>query len=210
MIRPAALLLFLVGASAAELVVHDMRLGLSTLPLTFDWTIDSRNGTSAGSDGFASGLGMEVGGRWSFARVGDALGVVVGADALVDRWSYADGGALATTGARVTVGPGWAISDRWTLAAMVGLQYGIGRLDMPATVNAPSFTSSGTNTGYDLRIDADYLFSHRFGLGLTAGWLIASHDLSGDDSVIVTLKQSGWFVGLSAVWRFYDVPSRLE
>lgn len=209
MIRTASLLLLLAGAGAAELVVHDLRLGASSLPLAFDWSVTSRSGSASGSDGFDAGLGLEGGARWSFARAGDPLGLVVGADILLDGWDYAGGGSMAMTGLHVCAGPGWALSDRWTLTALVGAQYGLTRLDLPGDVSRPSFTASGSSTGYDLRIGADALLGRGFGIGLTAGWLIASHSVSGD-ALDVTIDQSGWFAGLAAVWRFNQVPSRLE
>lgn len=209
MIRSAGLLL-LVCASvpAAELVVRDFRLGVGTRPLEFDYAYTGVLTSSNGTDGFDAALGLEAGGRWSFARAGDALGLVVGADLALDAWSYDGADGLASTWLRLSAGPGFALNDRVTLAAEIGVQYGLSALTLPATASAPDFAASGTAMGYDLRVGGNWLVTRRFGVGLFAGWLIASHDLSGDADL--TIDQSGWFAGLEAVWRFTDAPPRLE
>ncbi len=210
MIRPVTLaLLSCAVIQTAELVQRDFRVGASSLPVAFDWTVDSRSGSASGSDAFDAGLGIEAGGRWSFARTGDSLGLVLGADGLFDAWTYSQG-QLGMTGVRVCAGPGLALSDRWSLNATAGVQYGLTRFSTDATASAPSFTATGTTFGYDLRLEGEALITRRFGLGLGAGWLIATHDLTGDDGISVTLDQSGWFVGMVVFWRFSDTPTLLE
>jgi len=208
MIRPLCLAALAALLPAAELVMRDLRLGLGTRPTDFDFTYSSPNTSGSGSDGFDAGLGIEVGGRWSFARVGDPLGLVVGADLMVDGLGYGGGDGLATTWLRLGAGPGWAFADSWTLSAEAGVQYGQSVLALPATQAAPEFSASGTSTGYDLRLNLGWMATRRFGLSACAGWLISSHSLDGDASI--TIDQSGWFVGAAAVWRFSDVPERLE
>lgn len=209
MIRSTGLLLLVCAAlPAAELVVRDLRLGIGTRPIAFDYAYTGVLTSSDGSDGFEAALGLEGGGRWSFARPGDALGLVVGADLALDAWSYGGAEGLATTWLRLSAGPGYALNDRLTLTAELGLQYGLSALALPATDSAPDFAATGTAMGYDLRVGGNWLATRRFGLGLFAGWLIASHDLSGDADL--TIEQSGWFAGLEAVWRFTDAPPRLE
>jgi len=209
MIRSTGLLLLVCAAvPAAELVVRDFRLGVGTRPLEFDYAYTGVLTSSNGTDGFDAALGLEAGGRWSFARAGDALGLVVGADLALDGWSYDGADGLASTWLRLSAGPGFALNDRVTLAAELGVQYGLSALTLPATASAPDFAASGTAVGYDLRVGGNWLVTRRFGVGLFAGWLIASHDLSGDADL--TIDQSGWFAGLEAVWRFTDAPPRLE
>lgn len=209
MIRSTGLLLLICATvPAAELVVRDLRLGVGTRPLEFDYAYTGVLTSSNGTDGFDAALGLEAGGRWSFARPGDALGLVVGADLALDGWSYDGADGLASTWLRLSAGPGFALNDRVTLAAELGVQYGLSALTLPATASAPDFAASGTAMGYDLRVGGNWLVTRRFGVGLFAGWLIASHDLSGDADL--TIDQSGWFAGLEAVWRFTDAPPRLE
>lgn len=208
MIRTGTLLLLATLIPAAELVVRDIRLGLAGRPLDFSFSYTGVATAVDGDDAFEGGLGIEAGGRWSFARAGDSLGLVVGADLMLDALSYGGGDGLATSWLRPCAGPALAVGDDWTLAACVGLQYGLSALSLPGTASAPAFEADGTATGYDLRLEATWLATRRFGIGATAGWLIASHDLSGDADI--TIDQSGWFVGLSAVWRFADAPPRLE
>lgn len=209
MMRPAGLLLIVCAAvPAAELVVRDFRLGAGTRPLDFDFDYTGVLISSSGSDGFDAALGIEAGGRWSFARPGDALGLLVGADLALDGWSYGGSDGLATSWLRLCAGPGFALNDRVTLSAEIGVQYGMSALALPETTSAPEFAASGSAMGYDVRVGGNWLATRRFGVGLFAGWLIASHDLSGDADL--TIDQSGWFAGLEAVWRFTDAPPRLE
>ena len=213
MIRLTASLLLLAvivsSTTAAELVVRDVRVAVAGRPLAYEFTVGSNSGQASGNDAFQSALALEVGGRWSFSRAGDSVGIVVGADAMLDGWSNSGGGGMATTWLRASVGPGWAINDRWMAIAELGMQYGFSGIKMPASATAPDFTATGSATGYDVRIGANWLATRRFGIGGHVGWLVSSHDLSGD-GVKLTVKQSGWFAGLEAVWRFNDVPSRLE
>lgn len=208
MIRLTCLLAIASLAPAAELVVHDLRLGIGGRPLAFDYTFTAPTVSESGTDAFDAGLGFEVGGRWSFARAGDAFGLVVGADGILDGLSYSGGDGLATTWLRLSAGPGWAVADSWTLVAELGAQYGFSALSLPATDSAPAFNATGTGVGYDLRVGGSWLATRRFGVGAHVGWLMASYDLSGDADM--TIDQSGWFVGLEAIWRFADAPPRLE
>lgn len=209
MIRPTLILLAITAMPAAELVVRDLRLGMATRLLAFDFTTESRAGQRSGVDAFQAGLGLELGGRWSYARAGDAVGLVVGADVMLDAWTNEGGGGMAATWLRASVGPAWAISDDWTMMAEIGMLYGASGIKLPATTQTPEFTATGTASGYDLRIKADWLASRSFGIGGHVGWQLTSHDLKGD-SVDLTIKQAGLFFGLEAIWRFSDVPSRLE
>ena len=193
---------------AAELVVRDLQVTLANRPSEFDYTVVTETSQTSGPDGFDGGLGLEVGGRWSFARPGDSFGLVVGVDALLDAQSYGGGDGLATTWLRLSAGPGYAISDAWTVVGGIGAQYGMSALSLPKTQSSPAFEATGTAMGYDLRMEVSWLATRRFGVGATAGWLISSHDLSGDADI--TIDQSGWFAGLSVIWRFIDAPPRLE
>jgi hypothetical protein len=206
--RAMALAAIVAGCGAAELVVRDLRLAVGGRPSEFDFTYAGSGANASGSDSFEGGLGLELGGRWSWARPGDALGVVAGADLIVDAQSYGGSDGLATTWGRASGGAGWALDDRTTLTAEVGLQYGVSALSLPGTASAPAFEATGTAMGYDLRVGATWLATRSFGFGVHAGWLIASHDLSGDAEV--TIDQAGLFVGLELVWRFTDAPPRLE
>lgn len=208
--RLLALSLFAIASGqAAELVVRDLRLGLAMRPVGFDYTFTAPTVDDSGSDAFDAGMGFEVGGRWSFARPGDALGLIVGVDGLLDGLSYGGGDGLATTWGRLCIGPAWAVADRWTIAAEVGYQYGISAISLPETAGAEAFEASGTASGYDLRLTATWLMSSTFGVGVNAGWLMATYELS-DDAVDLSVEQANWFAGVEVVWRFTDAPPRLE
>lgn len=198
-----------VALPASELVVRDLRIAAESRPLAFTVTATTPTAQSSGSDAFTAALGLEIGGRWSFARPGDSLGLIVGADLANDGYTYGSGGTLGATTLRGSTGLGWAISDNLTLSAEFGAIFGKSALALPATSSAPAFSATGTATGFDVRLGGTWLLSRRFGLGCNAGWLSGSHKLS-DGAVDLTLKQSSWFVGLEAVWRFNDAPARLE
>jgi hypothetical protein len=205
------LLPLVVGAClpAAELVVRDVRAGLATRPLGFDFTLATPTIEASGSDAFAGGIGLEAGGRWSFARPGDAVGAIVGADLLIDGYTYEGGGSLAATALRAAAGGGWAVADRWTATLEAGWLYGPSTLTLPETASAPALEATGTMSGWDVRLGLDAMLTRRIGLGLSLSWLSLSHDLSGDD-VTMTLDQAGYAVGVELRWRFTDAPPRLE
>lgn len=208
MIRYVLPLLVTAGLPAAELVIRDVRLGMGTRPLDFTYDYSGNSANGSGDDSFDADLGIEGGGRWSFARSGDAFGLVVGGDLILDAWSYDGTDGMASTWLRLSAGPGWAITDRWTGIAEIGVQFGVTTLSLPATSQSPSFEADGTAIGYDLRIGANWMLTRRIGLGGHVGWLESTHDLSGDADL--TIEQSDWFIGLELLWRFNDAPTRLE
>lgn len=208
MIRSGLLLVLAACLPAAELVVRDLRVGVATRPLDFDFAYTGDAADRSGSDAFDASLGIEGGGRWSLARAGDSIGLVVGGDLLIDAWSYEGSDGLATTSLRGCIGGGWALTDRVALTLEAGLQGGLSGMSLPETDSAPGFSAKGHAIGYDLRLEAVWLATRRFGIAADAGWLIAKHTLSGDADV--TLEQSGWFLGVTAVWRFTDAPPLLE
>lgn len=209
MIRFLLLSLLMLPATAAELVVRDVRLGLSTLPSSFDFTLKNSTTDTSGSDSFDGGLALDGGMRWSFARPGDSFGLIAGADLAIQGQSYDGGDGLTAVVGKLAGGLGWAATDTVTVTSELLAGYGLSSLSLPATTTAPSFSADGTVLDYELRFTATWLFERRFGVGLSTGWMIASHTLSGDDTDI-TVDQSGWYVGLMAVWRINDEPPALQ
>lgn len=205
---PALVALVCAAAPAAELVVRDIRASAGVRPTAFDFTLATPTLQASGTDGFDAGIGLELGGRWSFSRPGDALGLVVGIDGMLDGYSYGGGDGLATSWLRVSAGPGWAITDRWTLTGEVGAMYGVSAIALPATTTSSDFSATGTATGYDVRLSTSWQLTRQFALGVYAGYMMASHDLSGDAAM--TVDQSGVIGGLELIWRFTDAPPRLE
>jgi hypothetical protein len=194
---------------AAELVVRDIRLGVATRPTEFDFTITSPLAEVDGSDAFDGGLVLEGGIRWSFAHAGDRLGLVAGADLAFEGQSYDGGEGLNTMMAKAAAGLGWAATDQLTLLGEGLVGYGVSTLKLPGTAAAGDYEADGTTLAYEARITGTWQFTRGFNAGLMAGWLIASHDLSGDDSDL-TIDQSGWYAGLVMSWRIDDVPTSLE
>jgi hypothetical protein len=194
--------------SASELVIRDFRLAGGARSTAFDYTVRGATVDRSGSDAFDSGWALEGGGRWSFARVGDPFGAVVGADLILETLPYS-GGGLSTSWLRLCAGGGWAIDHRWTMTAEVGALAGLSTTNVSDSIRADGSTATGSATGYDLRLGATYMWNRRIGVGAHAGWLIASHKLS-DDWMDYTYHRSGWICGLEVVWRFTTVPAGLE
>jgi len=203
-----ALTLAAPALTSAELVVRDLRASAGVRPTAFDFTLATPTVQASGTDGFDAAIGLELGGRWSFSRPGDAIGLVVGLDGILDGYSYGGGDGLATTWLRVSAGPGWAITDRWTLTGEVGAMYGVSAITLPPTTTSSDFSATGTATGYDVRLETNWLLTRQLALGAYVGYMMASHDLSGDAAM--TIDQSGMVGGLELIWRFTDAPPRLE
>lgn len=210
MIRPLLLSSFLLtSVMGAELAVRDLRLGVATRPTEFDFTITSPLTEVDGSDAFDGGLALEGGIRWSFAQAGDRMGLVAGADLAFEGQSYASGDGLNTMMAKASAGLGWAATDQLTVLGEGLVGYGLSTLRLPGTAAAGTYEADGTAVTYEVRVTGTWQFTRGFNAGLMAGWLVAEHDLSGDDSDI-TLEQSGWYAGLVMSWRIDDVPTPLE
>ena len=196
-------------ASAAELTVRDVRLGLSNRPADFSFELDSSTTTRSGDDAFDGGLAIEGGIRWSFARAGDSLGLIVGADLLGEAQSYDGEQGLTALWGRGALGLGWAATDRLTVLGEGLLGYGLSSLSLPASAAAPEFDATGSAISYEARLTGTWQVTRTFNAGLFAGWLIATHTLSDDDTDL-TLDQGGWYLGLLASWRISDLPTSLE
>jgi hypothetical protein len=208
-IRLLIAVLIAVPCAAAELAVRDLRLGLVTRPGEFDYTVTSPLSEVSGTDAFDAGLSAEAGLRWSFSRTGDSLGLIGGADLAIDTLEYGSGDGLATGWGRLAGGVGWALTDRLTVTgeAMAGVGWSL--LSLPATAMAPAVDASGLAIAYELRAGAVCQATRGVGLGAFAGWLVSEHEVE-DDDLTITLEQSGWYVGVQAVWRLDDAPPPLE
>lgn len=209
MIRHLLLLVAVSALPAAELAVRDLRLGLVSRPGDFDYTVSSSTAEVSGTDAFDAGLSAEAGLRWSFSRTGDSIGLVGGADLAIDTLEYASGDGMATGWGRVAGGVGWALTDRFTVTgeALVGAGWSV--LSLPATAIAPAIDASGLAIAYEARVGAVWQATRGVGLGGFAGWLVSEHEVE-DGDLTITLEQSGWYVGLQAVWRLDDAPPPLE
>jgi hypothetical protein len=200
----------LTTAAAAELVVRDVRLGVATRPSDFDFTMTSPLAEISGSDAFDGGLSLEGGLRWSFAPVGSSLGLVVGADLAMDGESYGSGGdGLNTLWGKASAGLGWAVADRVTLIGEGLVGYGLSTLKLPKSSSTPAYDADGSAISYEGRVTGLWQFTRTFNAGLMAGWLVASHDLSGDTADL-TIDQNGWYAGVVFSWRINDMPQALE
>lgn len=196
-------------ATAAELTVRDLRLGVATRPSDFDFTVTSPLAEVSGTDAFDGGLSIEGGVRWSFAPTGNSLGLVAGADLALDGQGYDSGDGLATVWLKAAAGLGWAATDQLTVLAEGLVGYGLSDLSLPATGSTAVYEADGTSVAYEGRLTGTWQFTRGFNAGVMLGWLVAEHDLAGEDSDL-TIDQSGWYAGLVFGWRIDDVPPPLE
>ncbi len=198
-----------VGAlPAAELVVRDLRIALGTGGTDFDYAIHGSTVDAAGSDTFDSALSLGLGGRWSFTRPGDALGLVVGTDVSWESMGFGSG-SLQTIWGRGSAGLGWAVTDFWTMTGEAGVMFGHSTWEVPGSVGADTYTADGNAFGYDLRIDATRRIGRRIGAGGFVGWQSSKHDLAGG-GLDSTLDRSGWIAGVMVFWRFSNAPATLQ
>ncbi len=203
--------LFLVAATlpAAELVVRDIGAGL-VLPATgFDFTVSDDTGSRSGNDSFQHAFGAVIGGRWSFAPIGDPSGAVLGADLLVERAAYPAGGTWSATQVRGAAGWGWAVSDRLTLIGEGLLGLGYARLALDGNGETSDFTANGALLAPGVQGVAAWSFTDRWVGWASLGYSYQKARLTGDGAD-VDLTISGFAVGIGLSWRITDRPFLLE
>lgn len=209
MLRAGLCLLLLATASTQEVVVRDLRLGLASRPVGFDYTESSPTATRSGSDAFDAGVGLEAGMRWSWIRSGDRVGLLFGGDVCLDGYSYGGDSEMAGQGLRLCLGAAAAIDDRWTAALEFGWIRGRSQLSVAGNSSLPPLDADGTASGWDIRLTAERMLRRRIGLGAMLGWGAVTHDLSAGTTKL-SLDQSGWFLGFEVRWRFHDRPPLLD
>lgn len=213
---PRATLLLLSGAclcdlsaADAELVNRDLFISFDSQPTDFSFTAENEIGTRRGDDAFDSGLGVSVGGRWSFTRPGASLGLVIGGDLDVTSYRYENSAENFTFGARLIVGGGWAIDDHWELLLEPTVEYGFATFDFPATRSYSAYEADGTLFGYGLRLNTIYRFNDRWAVMGAIGWKYIDNDLSGD-GIDLTIEQEGVSLSLGLLYRLSAAPARVE
>ena len=197
------------SAADAELVTRDLFVSFDSQPTDFSFTAESDIGTRSGDDAFESGLGISVGGRWSFTQPGSSLGLVIGGDLDVTSYRYENSAENLTFGARLIIGAGWAITDRWELLLEPTIEYGVGTFDFPATQSYSAYQADGTLFGYGLRLNAIHRFSDRWAVMGAIGWKHIDNDLSGD-GIDLTLEQEGVSISIGLLYRLSAAPARVE
>lgn len=194
------------AAPGVEVVRRDAQLALGLTPTELDYTIDAPGGTFSGEDAFDAGWCLRGGGRWALTRPGWSLAPVVGAD-LSYATTYGLGGELSCVGISATGGGAWAIDERWSVDAELGLGYGLARLSLD---DGASLSGSGDLFIVDLRLRTLYRLDRVWSLGLEAGWQRADGSISADRAREVDLTVSGFTAGVMLVWRLSMRPADLE
>jgi len=194
---------------SAELVIRDIGVGLELPPTGYSFTVTNDTGTRSGSDSFSSAYGASIGGRWSFARIGDASGPVAGIGLAIDHASYATGGKWSSTEVRGEAGWGWALSDRWSVLAEGLLGIGAARLTVDGNGAFPGYSANGGLLTPGAQAVALFSFSDRWIGSATLGYRYGLAKLSGDGTD-VDLTVSGFALGIGLAWRITDRPFLLE
>lgn len=197
------------SAADAELVTRDLFISFDAQPTDFSFDADSEIGSRSGDDSFDSGLGVSLGARWSFTQPGSSLGLVLGGDVDVTSYRYENSAENLTLGARLIVGAGWAITDRWELLIEPTIEYGVGTFEFPATQSYAAYEADGTLFGYGLRVNAIHRFTDRWAVMGAIGWKRIDNDLSGD-GIDLSLEQEGISVSLGLLYRLSSAPARVE
>jgi len=196
-------------AADAELVTRDLFVSFDSQPTDFSFTADSDVGSTSGDDAFDSGLGISLGGRWSLTQPGASLGLVVGSDLDVTSYRYENSAENFTFGARLIIGAGWAITDRWELLLEPTIEYGLATFAFPATQSYADYQADGTFFGYGLRLNAIHRFNDRWAVMGAIGWKRIDNDLSGD-GIDLTLEQEGVSLSIGLLYRLSAAPARVE
>lgn len=194
---------------AAELVMRDIGVGVVQLPTDFSYDVSAPAGNRSGDDTFDSAYGIDVHGRYSMARTGDSLGLVLGGALGAEQAAYAPGGAWTAFTATGLAGCGWAITDRIILLGEAQVGLGLGQLEIDGSAAANSISVSGPLVRGGVQASGRFALTESVIIGLGVGWLQTMAPLSGD-GVDTTLKISGTSAFLSLDWRLSDRPFLLE
>jgi hypothetical protein len=198
-----------VVAADAELVTRDLFVSLDSQPTDFTFTTDGPVGSRSGDDAFDSGLGLSLGGRWSFTPAGSSVGLVLGGDVDVTPYTYENSAQNLTLGARLILGGGWAITDRWELLLEPTIEFGYATFSFPKTQAYEDFKADGTFFGYGARLNLVYRFSEQWAVMGAMGWKRIENDLSGD-GLDLTITQSGMTFSAGVLYRLSAAPTRVE
>ena len=130
-LRPLATCLCaaILPASASELVLRDVGVGVRYLMQGYDYTLSDPSGDRSGSEGFDTGYEVLAGARWAWVGAGRSHGPYAGGE-IAYTVRESDATTLTTYG--VTALGGWAValSDRWLVRVEGRLGYGAGDLEV--------------------------------------------------------------------------------
>ena len=197
------------GAGEAELVTRDLFVSFDSQPTDFSFEADGAVGSRSGDDAFDSGLGLSLGARWSFTPAGSSFGLLVGGDLHATSYRYENDAENFTYGARLIVGAGWAITDRWELLLEPTIEAGRASFEFPATDSYPAYEAEGNLVGYGARLNLIHRFTDRWAVMGAVGWKYIDNDLSGD-GIDLTIEQEGFTASIGLLYRLSAAPTRVE
>ena len=202
-----AILCVAAWAPASELVVRDLVVGISAPPSGFAYEVTDSTGTRSGQDAFDTVGGLSLGLTWSFAGPGRSTGLVVGGQLVGERGAVAGGGVWQGLGADLSLGYGWAITDRLILVPQLVAGPRKHRLSVDGTA-VSGFAVQGLGRQYGARLALTYALADRLVGGLECGWRTGNATLTGDRELV--FEQRGVTVGLVFGWHFSATPVGLE
>ncbi len=203
------LLSFIAGhAPGAELVVRDAQVIGLVEPGRYDYSLTSGSNSSNGEDGFTTAGALEIGGRYSFARPGDAFGLVSGID-LGLRNAESGSSELRSLMVHGSVGLGWAITDRWLATLEGGVGIGYSDFSTNGTANYPAFSDRGDFFMIDGRLTAGYLLSDHWRVLGVLGYGQTTNDFH-KDRTDITLTQAGLSIGVGISYVFSRIPTLVK
>jgi hypothetical protein len=204
-----AFLSFMAGeVVGAELVVRDAQVIALVEPGRYDYSLTSGATSSNGQDGFTTAGALEIGGRYSLARPGDAFGLVSGID-LGLRNAKSESSELRSLMAHGSVGLGWAITDRWLITLEGGAGIGYSDFSTNGTVNYPAFSDRGDFLMLDGRLTAGYLLSDHWRVLGVLGYGQTTNEFH-QDRIDLTLTQTGLSIGMGISYVFSRTPALIK
>jgi hypothetical protein len=206
-IRPALLILAAAGATAAEPVLSDLRLGIEARPTAFAFTWDDHGRGRGGDDAFTQAWALGVGWRGGRGRAGAAHQLSGGGDLLAVQESASLGIRRALL-ARAALGWAWGLHDDWTAGAEALAAAGPARwtLDAGTTGAVPL---DGWMAEGGARAWLRWRPGQRWSLAGEAGWLLGRDRLAGDQ-VAMTTTRSGPLFALTVGWTLDPRPRPLD
>lgn len=197
------------SAMASELVMTDVKLGIDSLPTSFDYTIRDAGNTRSGSSEFDLGFGLGARAVYAFSSPGSNSAFFVGGELALGAYRYGQGGTYGIGMARAIVGYGYAFNDQWTAEIAPWYGYGQGQLHIPGSGVSADYTVNGSVIDYGARLGMTYALSNAWLINAHVGWMVSSADLQGD-GLEIELTQSGPTVFLGFIYRFGGAPPSIR
>ena len=194
--------------AAEELLVRDLRLGLSSSPTAFSYSTSDQLATTSGEDALSSAYAASLRLSWSWSGAGRSWAPILAGEVLAERAAYGADGSYEQYVLRGLGGVGWQVSDDWSLSALA--LFGVGRPSFTVPIaTGGTVVTSGASASTGLLLGVRYALSRTWSVDLECGWIEEVATLSGDE-IDLDLTRSGATVGVGLTWSWSRKPVRLE